>query len=221
VLSIIVPVLHDDAMLLQLLAQLHPLRPAAQIIVVDGAAPTVVSDTLKTLTDQYVFAATGRAKQMHAGTAYAQAPAFWFLHADSQLPNGAMAAVEHALSQAQWGRFNIALQGNSLWLPLVSRMMNWRSALTGICTGDQGLFVTAKAYKQVGGFAPIALMEDIALSRALKTVGAPQRINLPLTSSGRRWDSHGAIRTIFLMWFLRLRYWMGEDPEQLSKRYHS
>ncbi len=208
-------------MLLRLLSQLQSLRPAAQVIVVDGAAPVTLTDTLKNLTDHYIFAQAGRAKQMHAGTAHAQASAYWFLHADSQLPCNAMQCIEQALTRAQWGRFDIALNGQSIWLPLIAKFMNWRSALTRICTGDQGIFVTAKAYKQVGGFEPIALMEDIALSRALKAVSAPARITLPLTSSGRRWDSQGAIRTILLMWTLRLRFWMGEDPERLNQRYHS
>jgi rSAM/selenodomain-associated transferase 2 len=214
-------VLNDESVLLQLLAQLQPLRAAAQIIVVDGAPPVVVRQSLKNLTDYYLFSPPGRGLQMHAGAANANAPVFWFLHADSQVPANALMQIELALQKSQWGRFDISLDGQSAWLPIVSTLMNWRSALTGICTGDQGIFVTADAYRRVGGFAPIPLMEDIVLSRELKRVGPPSRVKTPLISSGRRWDSKGPLKTIVLMWSLRFRFWLGQDLNQLSKRYHA
>jgi rSAM/selenodomain-associated transferase 2 len=216
-----VPVFNDESTLLQLLAQLQPLRSSAQIIVVDGAPPVAVPQLLTYLTDSYFFCAPGRALQMHAGAACASAPVLWFLHADSRIPSDALIQIEMALQKSKWGRFDIALEGKSAWLAVVSTFMNWRSALSGICTGDQGIFVTANAYRRVGGFSPIPLMEDIVLSRDLKLVGSPARVKTPLISSGRRWDSKGPLKTILLMWSLRFRFWLGQDPKQLSKRYHA
>jgi rSAM/selenodomain-associated transferase 2 len=219
VLSIIVPVLNDSAALANLLSHLQPFRPQAQIIVVDAGQPSTIDTQVAKLTDHYLFSAQGRGIQMHTGTTAASASSYWFLHADSKVPADAVALIEVALSKAQWGRFDVVLQGQSKWLAVISTCMNWRSALTGICTGDQGIFVKASAYQQVGGFQPIALMEDIALSGALKQLGWPARIRRPLASAGRRWDTQGVWRTILLMWSLRLQFWLGVDPRQLNRRY--
>jgi hypothetical protein len=97
--------------------------------------------------------------------------------------------------------------------------MNWRSRMSGIATGDQAMFVTRLAFDAVGGFAPIALMEDIALSTALKKLGPPACLSQRVVTSGRRWEQHGVLRTIVLMWRLRLAYFLGADPNQLARQY--
>jgi hypothetical protein len=121
---------------------------------------------------------------------------------------------------AAWGRFNVRIAGQSRWLRLVAWSMNHRSRLTGICTGDQGIFVTRGAYDQSGGIPPIALMEDIAFSKVLKRFGRPACIRQALVTSGRRWDRHGVLSTILFMWRLRLRYFFGADPTKLHRMYY-
>ncbi|MEP6702488.1 MAG: TIGR04283 family arsenosugar biosynthesis glycosyltransferase, partial [Betaproteobacteria bacterium] len=170
-----------------------------------------------------VAAPRGRARQMNAGAAIAVADAYLFLHADTSLPPDAVDAISAALNSGRhvWGRFDIAIHGRSRWLPVVAALMNLRSRWTGIATGDQAIFVSAGAFSAVGGFPDWPLMEDIGISRALKRLTAPAALRLRVTTAGRRWDGHGALRTIGLMWWLRLRFFLGAKPEALSRSYNS
>ena len=156
---------------------------------------------------------------MNLGAKHASAPALLFLHADTLLPEGAVEQITYALIHHAWGRCDIALSGRSRWLPVVSWMMNQRSRLTGIATGDQGMFVNAANFKAVGGFPEQPLMEDIALSKRLKQISRPACLTAKVISSGRRWDEFGAWKTIRLMWRLRYRYWRGVSATQLAKEY--
>ena len=143
-----------------------------------------------------------------------------FLHADTRLPENADRLVLDGLTHSgrNWGRFDVRFDGGGL-LALVALMMNWRSRLTGIATGDQALFVTRAAFAATGGFPAIALMEDVALSATLKRTGKPLALHARVTTSGRRWRKHGTLRTILLMWRLRLEFFFGADPEKLAKIY--
>jgi len=123
-------------------------------------------------------------------------------------------------AQSLWGRFDVRLAPSSPTLRLVAWMMNQRSRLTGICTGDQALFVRRDLFNQLGGYADIPLMEDIELSKRLKRISPPACIRQPLTTSSRRWQTRGVLRTIGLMWWLRLQYWAGVSPAKLVKKYY-
>ncbi|MGL4574738.1 MAG: TIGR04283 family arsenosugar biosynthesis glycosyltransferase [Burkholderiaceae bacterium] len=220
-LAIIVPVLNDAAALARLLPTLAPLRArGARVVVVDGGSADDGAAVSQSHADAFLQSPAGRAVQQHAGTFVQPADAYWFLHADSTIPADADALIAQALATRAWGRFDVRLAGRSRWLPVVAWCMNQRSALTGICTGDQGIFVTADAYARAGGFPQIALMEDIALSKRLKRISHPVRIKTPIFSSGRRWDARGALRTIVSMWWLRLRYFCGADPTKLHRAYY-
>jgi class 3 adenylate cyclase len=104
-------------------------------------------------------------------------------------------------------------------LRLVSAMMNLRSRLTGICTGDQAIFVSAEVFARIGGYAPLALMEDIALSAQLRRRGAPLALGTAVITSARRWERDGVLCTILLMWWLRLRFFFGASPARLARIY--
>jgi rSAM/selenodomain-associated transferase 2 len=157
---------------------------------------------------------------MNAGAAAAGGAILLFLHADTRLPAGAADAVLQALSgTAAWGRFDVTIEGRSAWLPLIARLMNWRSRWTGIATGDQAMFVRRADFDAVGGFPDQPLMEDIELSRRLRARGAPACLRLRATTSGRRWDQRGAWPTILLMWRLRLLYALGTPAERLARAY--
>ena len=99
--------------------------------------------------------------------------------------------------------------------------MNLRSRLTGIATGDQGIFISRTLFARLGGFPALPLMEDIALSRLVKRTGAPLCLRERIVTSARRWERHGVLRTIVLMWQLRLAYFLGADPARLALRYHA
>jgi len=104
-------------------------------------------------------------------------------------------------------------------LPVIAALMNLRSRLTGIATGDQAIFVRRDAFERAGGFPAIPLMEDIALSKSMKGEGPPLCLRDRVATSGRRWERRGALRTIVLMWRLRLAYFLGAEPAGLAKRY--
>lgn len=221
-LSIIVPALEESACITATLAALQPLRAHGhEVIVVDGGSRDATLLIARLLADRAFIAAPGRAAQMNAGARAAAGDVLLFLHADSLLPADAAGAIERALAGgALWGRFDVTLGGRARVLKLVAAMMNLRSRLTGIATGDQGIFVTRAAFETAGGFAPIPLMEDIALSRTMKRVaGRPACLATRIETSGRRWDAQGPWRTIFRMWGLRLAYALGADPVRLARHY--
>ncbi len=221
-LSIVVPVLDEAAGIAATLAGLQALRAQGhEVVVVDGGSRDATQDIAQPLADRFVASPRGRAAQMNAGARSAHGDALLFLHADTRLPEHALASVEQALRQRLWGRFDVRIAGRSRWLPLIAAMMNARSRLTGIATGDQALFVTRAAFDAVGGFPAQPLMEDIELSRRLKRIGKPACLRDRVITSGRRWDAHGAWPTIFLMWRLRFDYWRGVPAERLVARYHA
>jgi rSAM/selenodomain-associated transferase 2 len=221
-LSIIVPVLDEGATIAAALAALAPCRDrGAEVIVVDGGSRDATVETARPLADRVLAAPRGRGSQMNAGAAAARADVLLFLHADTRLPPDADRIIVRALEQSRrvWGRFDVTIAGRSPLLRVVAAMMNLRSRLTGIATGDQAMFVTREAFAQAGGFPAIPLMEDIVLSRRLKRTGKPVCLAARVTASGRRWDRDGAVRTIVTMWRLRLAFFLGAEPAQLARRY--
>jgi len=221
-LSIIIPCLNESDAIVDTLAALAPLRARdCEVIVVDGGSSDSTAALAGGHADHVLAAPPGRARQMNAGAAAARGEILCFLHADSRLPENADALIISGLSRSShsWGRFNVRITGTHPLLRVIAALMNWRSRLSGIATGDQGLFVTRSLFEAAGRFPEIALMEDIALSRQLKIYGAPLCITHPLTTSGRRWEKHGVWRTMLLMWRLRLAYWLGADPDKLASNY--
>jgi rSAM/selenodomain-associated transferase 2 len=158
---------------------------------------------------------------MNAGAAAARGDVLLFLHADTSLPDEADALISVMLADPRylWGRFDVRIDGHHPLLPLVAAMMNLRSQITGVCTGDQAIFVRRQAFVEIDGYPDIPLMEDIALSKTLRRRGPPACISPRVATSGRRWEKHGVLRTILLMWRLRFDYWRGVDPHELAIRY--
>lgn len=220
-LSIIMPVLNEAAGIADTLAALAPLRSRGhELIVVDGGSIDATTTLCRVQADVLMSAARGRARQMNAGAQAAQGDVLLFVHADTRLPERADAFVLEALAHgARWGRFDVDISGRSRWLPLVAWMMNWRSRISGIATGDQAIFVRRQLFDQLGGFADQPLMEDVELSRRLRALAPPACLKARALTSGRRWDEHGVWRTVLLMWCLRWRYWRGESPQSLAQAY--
>lgn len=218
--SIVVPVLHEAGTLAATLAPLQVWRRhEAEIVVVDGGSSDGTAAVARPLADAVITAPRGRAAQMNAGAAAASGDVLLFLHADTRLPADALALVRQALARARWGRFDVRIEPATPLLRLVALMMNARSRLTGIATGDQGIFMTRAAFEAAGGFPAIPLMEDIAMCRALKRQGRPACLRARVATSARRWHRQGVLRTIVLMWRLRLAYALGADPQRLARLY--
>lgn len=221
--SVVVPALDEEARLSDALVPLARLRDAGhEVIVVDGGSRDRTRDIADTLADRVLVAPRGRAIQMNTGAAVASGEYLLFLHADCRLPVSGVAAIEGTrLAGRRWGRFDVRLDGRSPLLPVVGALINWRSTITGICTGDQGMFVERALFDEVGGFPAIPLMEDVALSQTLRRkVGRPKCVSDRIEVSARRWDEHGAVRTIAQMWALRFAYWRGVSPALLARRYY-
>jgi rSAM/selenodomain-associated transferase 2 len=189
---------------------------------VDGGSADATAALAAPLADHVLAAPRGRASQMNAGAAVATGDVLLFLHADSRLPQDAVQGLADRLrgSGRAWGRFDVRIEGRHPLLPVVAWLMNRRSRLTGIATGDQAIFVEREAFLAVGGFPAIALMEDIAFSAAARRVSPPLCLSERVTTSGRRWESRGVVRTVLHMWSLRLRYFLGASPERLHRSYY-
>ena len=220
-LSIIVPAFDEAANIADALQALAPFRQrGAEVIVVDGGSRDRTAELARPHADRILTAARGRGAQMNAGAGTARGEVLLFLHADTRLPPDADRLVVRALAGANaWGRFDVRIEGRSPLLALVAALMNWRSRLTGIATGDQAMFVSRKIFAEAGGFPEIPLMEDIALSQRLKRIARPICLAARVVTSGRRWERHGVVRTMLMMWRLRLAFFLGADPAVLARRY--
>jgi len=219
-LSIVVPALDEAPGIADCLGALQGMRTRGhEVIVADGGSRDGTPELARPLADRVIRAPRGRAPQMNAAARQASGSALLFVHADSRLPPGADSAVLTALAARTWGRFDVEIEGRHPLLRVVARMMNLRSRLTGIATGDQAIFVRRDAFEALGGFAEIPLMEDVELSRRLRRSGRPVCLRERVSTSGRRWESRGVLRTIVLMWRLRLAYFLGADPARLADRY--
>ncbi len=220
-LSIIIPALNEAACIVATLTPLQALRACGhEVILVDGGSVDATVAQATPLCDRVLLSSPGRARQMNVGAQAAMGEVLWFVHADTGMPVDSDVSIQRALqSEALWGRFDVRLSGRHPLLHIVAWLMNLRSRLTGIATGDQGIFVKRGLFETVGGFAEIPLMEDIALSRALRQRARPVCLRARLITSSRRWERHGIVRTILLMWRLRFAYWRGVSPEFLAAHY--
>lgn len=220
--SIIMPVLNEATNLESLLQRLSPMREmGVEIIMVDGGSHDGTVDMASPYVDEIITAPKGRATQMNEGAQVARGDILLFLHADTHLPDGAVNTVLEKLRESDkvWGRFDVQIVGQPMMLKFIAFMMNLRSRLTGIATGDQAIFVRSEHFFSVDGFPNQPLMEDIEISRRLKRLSDPVCIRDVVRTSGRRWEKHGVWLTIFLMWRLRFLYWIGCSAEKLARAY--
>jgi rSAM/selenodomain-associated transferase 2 len=219
-LTIVVPVLNEASIIVAALEALAPLRArGAEVLVVDGGSRDGTPALAHKLADRVIAAPRGRGAPMNAGAALGSGETLLFLHADTTLPPDADRLIASALAERAWGRFDLRIAGQHPLLAVVARMINWRSRITGVATGDQAMFMRRSAFVSVGGFPELPLMEDIAMSRRLKRLCRPFCIATPVITSGRRWERDGVVRTILLMWRLRLGYYFGVEPALLARLY--
>lgn len=192
-----------------------------EIILVDGGSTDATLLQAQGRVDKTVQTGLGRARQMNAGAEQAQGDVLLFLHADTRLPENADGLIREALEAGRvWGRFDVRLSGQAWLLRVIETLMNWRSCLTGMATGDQAMFVLREAFVHLGGFADIPLMEDLELSRRLKRMSAPCCLHARVITSSRRWETQGIVRTVLLMWGLRLAWFFGVSAARLHRIYY-
>ncbi|AOF81029.1 glycosyltransferase like 2 family protein [Methyloversatilis sp. RAC08] len=220
-LSVVLPALNEAAAIGEALSRM-PASDACgmELIVADGGSLDDTALIAAAHGARIVRVPRGRALQMNAGAQVATGDVLLFLHADTHLPRDAVGLIDRAIAAgAQWGRFDVQIEGRHPLLAVVAAMMNLRSRLTGIATGDQAIFCTRALFDALDGYAPIALMEDIDFSTRARARSRPACLRARVITSGRRWERQGVLRTILLMWRLRLRYFFGADPRDLARDY--
>ncbi|MDF3194435.1 TIGR04283 family arsenosugar biosynthesis glycosyltransferase [Pseudomonas sp. 1928-m] len=220
-LSVVIPVRNEAQALPDLLDDLTDLRAiGAELILVDGGSSDGTCELALGRVDQLLRTAPGRALQMNAGAAVARGEYLWFVHADTRISTESLTSLQQALSQRPlWGRFDVRLSGPGLAFRVIGAMINLRSRLSGVASGDQGVFVARQHFEAMGGYAQMPLMEDLQLCRRLKALARPRCLRPPLSTSSRRWEQHGIWRTVVLMCCLRLAYYCGASPEKLARQY--
>lgn len=220
-LSVIVPVYDEASVIVETLEPLQKWRGRGiEVIVVDGGSSDQTARLAKPWVDQYLYSSAGRALQMNTGAAEASGDVLMFLHADTVLPSTFFDFIPDGLHRVlRWGFFPVRLSGHNRLLRCVESGMNLRSKLTGVATGDQAMWLSSPLWRRVGGFKDIPLMEDVELSKRLRKVVWPHVASQPLCTSSRRWESQGVLRTIVLMWRLRLLYFFGVRPGVLARLY--
>jgi len=219
-ISIIIPTLNEEDVIQALLQQLQTCRQQGhEVIVVDGGSHDNTCSVADSLSDKVISSEAGRALQMNNGATQSRHEILWFLHADTIIPENAIEQIQEALNKSDWGRFNVKLSGSHILFRIIETMMNVRSCVSSIATGDQGIFVKRKVFWQVNGYSNIPLMEDVDLSKKLKKLSKPACLKYTLITSSRRWEKNGISSTILLMWKLRFLYWLGVSPEYLARQY--
>jgi len=220
-ISVVVPVLNEEINLSRIASRLRSVREQGhEVIIVDGGSSDNTLTIAYEISDTVIISKKGRSLQMNSGASVASGDVVLFLHADTFLPENAAQIVADAfVGENFWGRFDVRLSNQKYVYRLIEQMMNIRSSLTSIVTGDQAIFVEKSLFDRIGGFPEIALMEDIEISSQLKKISKPVRLKHKVVTSSRRWEANGVVATVLLMWKLRLYYFLGVSPEKLSKMY--
>lgn len=235
--SIIIPFLDESNVIDSLLINLEQVFGLAaeggeqvELIFVDGGSQDDSQQKIKGFFRNICFeqvslisSEAGRAKQMNAGAKLAKGKCYVFLHVDTLLSRDTLNVLNNFLQQHEkaWGSFTLKLDDENFSYRLLESMINLRSELTKVVTGDQVLFVKQDVFDEISGFPDIALMEDVAITKKLRTLTKPYRVKTPVVSSSRRWKKKGMLKTILLMWYLRLAFVLGVHPDRLFKKYYS
>jgi len=219
-ISIIIPCLNEEDNIGTLIHSLKKWHSEIEVIVVDGGSNDNTVAIAKPLADQFIEATSGRANQLNKGAEQAKGELLWFIHADTIIPKTAfMQLIKIQTQKNLWGRFDVYLSGQHWAFRMIEFMMNQRSRLTGIATGDQGIFINHQLFKEIGGFPNLKLMEDIEISTRLKKVCPPLCLKQKIITSSRRWQENGIFKTILKMWWFRLSWFFGANDQKLQEKY--
>jgi rSAM/selenodomain-associated transferase 2 len=222
--SIIIPVLHEAAIINTLLESLHQFqhKNSIEIIVVDGS-PT--QDTLQVISDPMVKkipCAQGRGLQMNEGTRQATGEILVFLHADTFLPSDAFSLMDEVLQEKRnvGGAFTLRIQPPTWFLNMIAAYSTLRSQISRAPYGDQVIFLRKTCFDEVGGYKEIPLMEDVELMRRIKKKN--HKIVIlpnPVFTSDRRWHMEGVFYTLLRDNIIIFLYLCGVPAEKLARFY--
>jgi len=221
--AVVIPILNEATSLMENGKQFQFLANCYDVMFCDGGSEDETCSLLQKYNLDYCHSPRGRALQMNTGAKFSKADIIVFIHADTSLSSSHIQAIQDVMSRESivGGRFDIRLSGQSLAFRIIEFMINLRSRITGISTGDQCQFVRRSVFEEIGGFPEQALMEDVAFSKRLKEYGEIACLNNKVITSSRRWEKHGIVKTVLLMWKLRFLYWLGTSPEKLAEIYRN
>lgn len=221
-LSIIIPVLNEK----QFLARNREaftslLKSGHEILIVDGGSQDNSIQAAHELGCKAFATKASRGHQLHYGAERSRHELLLFLHADTLLPLHATEVIVQTLSKPDrlWGRFNVRFSSSKLVFRVIAWLMNKRSCLTGIVTGDHAMFIRRECYFNCGGYSDIPIMEDVEFCLRLKRIASPVCLSDEVITSSRKWEQKGVFSTILTMWKLRLMFFFGISPEKLAKLY--
>lgn len=219
--TVIIPVLNEATLLRQRIEHLKALHQTYDVTFCDGGSDDDTCSVLQRHGLHYCTSSRGRAEQMNTAAALSKSDILLFIHVDTEISSSDIALVKQVMQDEKivGGRFDIRLSGNRPIFHIIAFMINLRSRITKISTGDQCQFVRRDVFERMGGFPRQPLMEDIAFSKRLKSYGRIACLRRKVTTSSRRWQKHGVVRTVLLMWKLRFLYWLGVAPEKLAEMY--
>ena len=219
-LTVIIPTLNEQQALAEQRADLESLAAVAQLIVVDGGSDDQTLERARAIGGLVLASERGRAIQMNLGAASATGEYLLFLHADTRLPPNFFDCFQlWSRAEPEWGFFPVRLSGGHALLRVIEWGINLRSRLFGRATGDQCLLLKRELFERLGGYAEIELMEDVVLCRCLQKYSAARVFDMPVVTSSRRWEKHGILKTVFLMWYLRILFRLGVEPAHLAQKY--
>lgn len=221
--SIIVPVLHEAERINDLIGHLRQLdsEKSCEIIVVDGARERDTLEAIHTNDVVKISSEKGRAKQMNVGASVARGKILVFLHADTELPIGALKKMDAVVEKGYMaGAFDLGIQSNQLIFKVIAFLGSLRSRLNRIPYGDQAIFIQKEYFSKIGGYKEVPLMEDVELMRRIKRSGNKIWIVYDrVVTSPRRWEKEGVIYCILRNWILQTLYFLGVPADRLARFY--
>ncbi|MCL2169100.1 MAG: TIGR04283 family arsenosugar biosynthesis glycosyltransferase [Defluviitaleaceae bacterium] len=224
-LSVIIPVYNEMAVLDKLFDQLEQLKGKCEIIFVDGGSADGTPDRITKKGGRVLRSPLGgRANQMNYGAKVAKGDILWFVHADSQLPKAALAHIRRVFARGyRIGCFPIRFTDRHPFMVIHEFLSNRvRAAVMNIAFGDQAMFMERSLFEELGGFAPIPLMEDYKFSMDMKKAGHKLGLaGAKITTSARRYNANGLLRTMWQMQVLQFKFRRGDDINDIAKKYNS
>ena len=221
-ISIIIPVYNEADTIATTLEQLIP-YPGEEILVVDGGSKDQTREIVAAFPARLLSSPAGRGVQLHQGALAARGEILLFLHADTLLPRDWTTHVDQILARPRTaaGAFRLGIDSRKKGFRLIELGANLRSHLRQKPYGDQALFMLRETYFQAGGFPDWPLMEDVALVRQLRKIGRIRLARARVTTSARRWERLGLVRTTLRNQLIQAASLMGVSPGRLARWYYS
>jgi rSAM/selenodomain-associated transferase 2 len=221
-ISVVIPAINEEATIGNTINQVLSGKNI-EVILADGGSDDGTREISESLGAQIVMATKGRALQMNEGALIASGDILLFLHSDTTLPFDYDRDIRQALADPciAVGAFGLSFDTDTPAMRLMALGANLRSRLFSLPYGDQALFVRRADFHEAGGFPKIPIMEDVAFVRGMKKKGRIAILSSRITTSSRRYQAMGTVRTWVVNQLAMAGFFMGMPPEELAVPYRS